>query len=59
LDSLDNWTALYAPDGGCDEGPSYWGAAGASYFDCLELLYDLSGGKINVYGHPLVKAIFE
>ena len=39
LDSLDNWTALYAPDGGCDEGPSYWGAAGASYFDCLELLY--------------------
>ena len=25
----------YAPDGGCDEGPSYWGRAGASLFDCL------------------------
>lgn len=59
LDSLDNFTAHYASDGGCDEGPSYWGAAGASYFDCLELLYDLSGGKINVYSHPLVKAMME
>lgn len=46
-------------DGGCDEGPGYWGAAGASYFDCLELLYDLSGGKINVYSIPAVKNMLE
>ena len=59
LDSLDNFIAEYQPDGGCTEGPSYWGAAGASYFDCLELLYDLSGGKINVYGEPLIKAMLE
>lgn len=59
LDSLDNFTEEYRPDGGCTEGPSYWGAAGASYFDCLELLYDLSGGNINIYGEPLIKAIFE
>lgn len=59
MNFLDNFTGQYAADGGCDEGPSYWGAAGASYFDCLEILYDLSGGKIDVYGHPLVKAIME
>lgn len=59
INALDCFTANYKPDGGCDEGPSYWGAAGASYFDCLELLYDISGGKINVYDHPLVKSICE
>ena len=59
LDALDNFTAEYMPDGGCSEGPSYWGAAGASYFDCLELLYDLSGGTINVYDHPLVRNMCE
>ncbi len=59
LASLDAFTAGYAPDGGCDEGPSYWGGAAASYFDCLELLYDMSGGAINVYTHPLVRAMCE
>ncbi|MBQ3016272.1 MAG: heparinase II/III family protein [Clostridia bacterium] len=59
LRSLDCFTAGYPDDGGCDEGPGYWGGAGASYFDCLEILYDMTGGDINVYDHPLVKAIGE
>lgn len=59
LRSLDTFTAGYNEDGGCDEGPGYWGGAGSSYFDCLELLYDMSGGEINVYDHPLVRAICE
>lgn len=59
LASLDAFTADYKADGGCTEGPGYWGAAGASYFDCLELLYDLTGGAINIYDHPLVKNMFE
>ena len=59
LASLDAFTADYKSDGGCTEGPSYWGAAGASYFDCLELLSDITGGAINVYSHPLVKNMFE
>jgi hypothetical protein len=36
--SLDSYIAAYAPDGCCDEGPMYWGAAGAGLFVCLELL---------------------
>ena len=59
LASLDAFTADYQADGGCSEGPGYWGAAGASYFDCLELLSDMTGGKINIYDHPLVKNMFE
>jgi hypothetical protein len=36
--SLDHFFDAYDDDGGCDEGPGYWGRAGASLFDCLELL---------------------
>ena len=48
LSYLDNFINLYAPDGGCDEGPGYWGAAGAAYMDCLEIITDLTAGKILV-----------
>lgn len=54
---LDNFLNCYAPDGGCDEGPAYWGAAGASLFDCLELIEDMSGGKITIYDSELVRNI--
>ena len=56
---LDNFIKSYAHDGGCDEGPGYWDGAGASLFDCLELLDDLSGGRICVYDEPLIKNIGE
>lgn len=38
LQVLDEFINPYPQDGGCDEGPSYWGAAAASLFDNLELL---------------------
>ncbi len=55
MEIVDRWLAGYHPDGCCDEGPSYWGVAGASLLDCLELLRGASGGKIDVYDQPLVK----
>lgn len=55
--SLDNFVDPYPKDGGCDEGPSYWGRAGASLYDCLELLYSATDGQINVYDEPLVQNI--
>jgi hypothetical protein len=54
LQSLDRFLAGYHEDGGCDEGPGYWGRAGASLFDCLEWLHSASGGAIDIYGDPLV-----
>ena len=54
---LDNFLNCYAPDGGCDEGPAYWGAAGAALLDCLELIEDMSGGKITIYDSELVRNI--
>ncbi|MHC1693924.1 MAG: hypothetical protein AB9835_01315 [Eubacteriales bacterium] len=56
---LDRFTVTYHDDGGCDEGPSYWGVAGASYFDCLELLYDMSGGCIDMFSDPLVRRMCD
>jgi hypothetical protein len=54
---LDNFMAVYADDGGCDEGPGYWGRAGASLFDCLDLLQAATGGKCNGFAIPLVHQI--
>lgn len=55
--SLDKFFDAYEDDGGCDEGPGYWSRAGASLFDCLELLHSASSGAIDVYGRPLVQQI--
>jgi len=55
--SVDVFVDFYPADGGCDEGPMYWGRAGASLFDCLELLHSATGGKIDLYAEPLVQEI--
>lgn len=57
LGILDRWLAGYHPDGGCDEGPSYWTVAGAALLDCLELLRTASDGAIDVYDDPLIGEI--
>lgn len=55
--ALDNFIDPYPRDGGCDEGPNYWGRAGASLFDNLELLHAATQGWIDVYDEPLVRDI--
>jgi hypothetical protein len=57
LRSVDNFLVPYPEDGSCDEGPSYWGHAGASLFDNLELLYGASRGRFDVYEERIVKEI--
>lgn len=55
--SIDRFLDGYHDDGGCDEGPSYWGHAGGSLFECLELLHSASAGKMDFFGLPLVGEI--
>src|SRR5690606_31868954 len=55
--AVDNFIDPYPEDGGCDEGPSYWGRAGASLFDNLELLHSASNGEIDVYAESKVQEI--
>lgn len=53
--SLNRFLEGYPADGGCDEGPGYWTQAGASLFECLELLDGASGGRIRVWDRPLIR----
>lgn len=55
--SIDRFIHSYHPDGGCDEGSTYWTRAGGSLFDCLELLYAASNGRISLYDEPLIQEI--
>jgi len=55
--SIDLFLNRYPEDGGCDEGPGYWGQAGGSLFDCLELLHWATDGSIDVYRNRLVQEI--
>ncbi|PHN08240.1 heparinase II/III family protein [Flavilitoribacter nigricans] len=52
---LDNFINQQPEDGGCDEGPGYWGRAGASLFDCLDILHSASAGRINIFDEPLIR----
>ncbi len=57
INSLDKFLNGYSDDGGCDEGPSYWGAAGALLYECLEELKDATAGKFDVFDDPLIQNI--
>ena len=53
ISGLDRYLNGLGEDGGCDEGPSYWFAAGGSVYDCLELLQQST--KLQVYDQPLIQ----
>ena len=59
LEGLDRFTETYEEDGGCDEGPSYWQAAGGALYNACLVLFDLTGGGINPFAHPLVRKMGE
>lgn len=52
---MDAYLNSLGDEGGCDEGPSYWFAAGACVFDALETLYSASNGKVDIYNELLIK----
>ena len=52
---LDRYLNSLGDDGGCDEGPSYWFAAGASVYDCLELYTSATNNKVDIYREPLIQ----
>jgi hypothetical protein len=54
INSLDKFLNGYSDDGGCDEGPSYWGAAGALLYENLAVLKEATGGRFDVFNDPLV-----
>jgi hypothetical protein len=56
LTVLDGFLNPYPQDGGCDEGPGYWGAAGASLYDNIAMLNLATGNSFKyVYDDEKIK----
>jgi hypothetical protein len=56
LTVLDAFVNPYPQDGGCDEGPGYWGAAAASLYDNLSMLNLATNNAFNyVYEDEKIK----
>lgn len=57
--SVDQFINYNKDDGACEEGPSYWGHAAGKLYDYLQILYDITGGKISIFHEPLIKKMGE
>lgn len=59
MESVDKFLNYIKADGACEEGPSYWGHAAGKTLDYLELLSDLTGGKVNIFQEPMIRSMGE
>lgn len=54
---IQNYYDAIPSDGGCDEGPSYWGRAGASLFEFLYQLKQSTDGALNLFDDEKIRLI--
>jgi hypothetical protein len=54
---IDNFPNSYPDDGGCNEGPMYWGVAGAVFAQSLFIVKNATSGKLDVFDNQLIKNI--
>lgn len=57
LRGVDVFLNQYPEDGGCDEGPSYWGHAGAELYQNIDLLRRATKGEFNIFDNQLIQNI--
>ena len=55
IKSTDRFLSFYAEDGGCDEGPGYFGVAGASLLDLLEELDIATNSAVYLHNDEMIK----
>lgn len=59
IENVDEYLAAYSIDSACEEGAGYWGQSVGRLCEYLQLLYDASGGKFNVFDNEFVKRMAE
>ena len=59
MGGLDNFLKNYPDDGGCDEGPAYWNAAGGSLYECLYMIDKATDKKITFWQNNKIRQIGE
>lgn len=57
--SVDRFLNYVHADGACEEGPSYWGHAAGKALDYLVLLERITGGRVNIFDRPQIRAMGE
>ncbi|HCF80343.1 heparinase II/III family protein [Proteiniphilum sp. UBA1028] len=57
--SVDEFINYTHEDGGCEEGPSYWGHAAGKMYDYLQILSDGTGGRISIFDKPIIRNMGE
>ncbi|MEI3798934.1 MULTISPECIES: heparinase II/III domain-containing protein [unclassified Chitinophaga] len=55
--SADNFVNGYPDDGGCDEGPIYWGHAGGKLIEFIDLLNSASAHRLSWSNNELIHRI--
>lgn len=55
MKSVDCFINYYKNDGGCEEGPGYWGHAPGKLMEYLEALRETTDGKIDLFREPLIR----
>ena len=55
MGSVDLYINSYPADGGCNEGPSYWGAAVGHLHNYLTLLKTFTHGQIDLFGQDIIQ----
>lgn len=59
MQSVDKYLNYVHADGACEEGPSYWGHAAGKALDYLCLLKRITGGRIDTFHEPQIRAMGE
>lgn len=57
--SLDQYMDYVNLDGACEEGPSYWGMAGAKAYEFAKVMYYATDGKIDVMHDDQIRRMGE
>ena len=57
IQSADKFLNVYPEDGGCDEGPAYWGAAGGCLGEFLGILTRLTSHQLTWNKNELIRNI--
>ena len=59
MTSVDHFLNYTHADGGCEEGPSYWGHAAGKMYDYLQILSDGTNGKVSLFQEPMIRRMGE
>lgn len=59
MQSVDKFINYTHADGGCEEGPSYWGHAAGKMYDYLQLLSNVTAGQVSIFNEPIIRNMGE